>query len=183
LYLDREQRGNLIAYAEDDLAKFLWGLSMLPLRPGALAALRVEDFECRLGVLRIGKDKSGQDRNIKLPSEIAFPLKQAAADRSPNAPLFVRADGHAWNKDSWKGPVMSAALRAGLPPKTTAYTLRHSVITDLVHGGLDLLTVAQISGTSVAMIEKHYGHLRNSVAAVALARLALPCRVTGPGID
>jgi hypothetical protein len=34
-------------------------------------------------------------------------------------------------------------------------------------------TVAQISGTSVAMIERHYGHLRSDVAAGALARLAL----------
>ena len=45
--------------------------------------------------------------------------------------------------------------------------------TDLVHDGLDLLTVAQLSGTSVAMIEKHYGHLRSEVATEALARLAL----------
>jgi hypothetical protein len=38
---------------------------------------------------------------------------------------------------------------------------------------LDLLTVAQISGTSVVMIERHYGHLRGDIAASALARLAL----------
>ena len=62
---------------------------------------------------------------------------------------------------------------ANLPPTTTAYSLRHSVISDLVHEGLDLLTVAQISGTSVVMIERHYGHLRGEVAATALARLAL----------
>ena len=173
LYLDREQRRNLIANADDDLAKFLWGLSILPLRPGALALLKVEDFECRLGVLKIGTDKGGHERRIKLPSEIIGTFKQAAENRSPSAPLLARADGKAWNKDSWKGPFKKAALSAGLPPKTTAYTLRHSVITDLVHGGLDLLTVAQISGTSVAMIEKHYGHLRSDVAAVALAKLAL----------
>ena len=53
------------------------------------------------------------------------------------------------------------------------YVIRHSTITDLVHGGLDLLTVAQISGTSVRMIEQHYGHLRSDVAATALERLAL----------
>lgn len=42
-----------------------------------------------------------------------------------------------------------------------------------MHEGLDLLTVAQISGTSVAMIERHYGHLRGEVASVALARSTL----------
>jgi hypothetical protein len=98
---------------------------------------------------------------------------QAGADRRPNAPLLPRADGQAWTKDLWKNSLKEAARSAGLPVGTTAYTLRHSVITDLVHDGLDLLTVAQLSGTSVAMIEKHYGHLRSDVAAGALARLSL----------
>lgn len=173
LYLDREQRRNFIEHAPDDLAAFLRGLSMLPLRPGSVAALTVEDFDRRLNVLKIGKDKSGQDRKIKLPPATAQLFQDAAKDRPPTAPLLARADGQAWNKDSWKGPLKDAALRAGLPKGTSAYTLRHSVISDLVHNGLDLLTVAQISGTSVAMIEKHYGHLRSEVAADALAKLAL----------
>jgi len=35
--------------------------------------------------------------------------------------------------------------------------------------GLGLLTVAQVSGTSVAMIERHCGHLLADHAAAALA--------------
>ena len=77
---------------------------------------------------------------------------QASKDKLPGAPLFTRADGSGWTKDSWKNVVRAAALAASLPTGVTLYTLRHSTITDLVHGGLDLLTVAQISGTSVAMI-------------------------------
>lgn len=173
LYLDREQRRNFIKHAPDDLATFLRGLSLLPLRPGALAALVAGDFDSRLSVLKIGKDKSGKDRQIKLPPQTAEIFKNAAKDKLPVAPLLARANGQAWNKDSWKWPIKAAAKEAGLPVETTAYTLRHSIISDLVHGGLDLLTVAQISGTSVAMIEKHYGHLRSDVAATALAKLAL----------
>jgi site-specific recombinase XerD len=85
----------------------------------------------------------------------------------PQAPLLSRSGGQAWNKDAWKGPVKAAVQAAGLPPTTTAYALRHSVISDLVHEGLDL------SGTSVVMIERHYCHLRSEVAVTALARLAL----------
>ena len=85
----------------------------------------------------------------------------------------MQADGRAWNKDAWKHPIKDAARAASLPASVTAYTLRHSTITDLVVGGLDLLTVAQISGTSVRMIERHYGHLRADRAAAALAALAL----------
>ena len=70
-------------------------------------------------------------------------------------------------------PIKTAAEAAGLTETITAYTIRHSVITDLVTNGLDLLTVAQISGTSVAMIEKHYGHYRADHAAKALSKLAL----------
>ena len=133
----------------------------------------MEDFDCRLHVLRIGTDKSGADRRIKLPPSTASLFECACANRPHNAPLLARADGQAWKKDSWKKPIKEAAGNANLPLSTTAYTLRHSVITDLVHDGLDLLTVAQLSGTSVAIIEKHYGHLRSEVAIEALARLAL----------
>ena len=62
---------------------------------------------------------------------------------------------------------------AGLPAGATAYTLRHSTITDLVSAGLPLLTIAQISGTSAEMIERHYGHLTSDAAMKALAGLAL----------
>ena len=173
VYLDRNQRRSLIECAAPDLAAFLRGLSSVPLRPGALAALTVGNYDSRLSVLKIGKDKAGRDRKIKLPDATASEFAGLSIDRSALTPLFRRADGRAWNKDSWKGPIKEAAAAAELSPTVTAYSIRHSVITDLVTGGLDLLTVAQLSGTSVAMIERHYGHLRADHAAAALARLTL----------
>lgn len=173
LYLDPQQRRKLIENAPPDLAAFLQGLSRVPLRPGALAALTVGHFEVRLSVVKTGKDKAGHDRKIKLPPGTAEMFAKCCEGRLPTDPLLCRGDGVAWNKDMWKGPIKTAAAAAELSPSTTAYTLRHSVITDLVTGGLDLLTVAQLSGTSVAMIERHYGHLRADHAAAALARLEL----------
>lgn len=172
-YLDRDQRRALIQKAPADVAQFLTGLSLVPLRPGALAGLTVASFDRRLGVLTIGKDKSGRDRRIKLPKVGADFFDGHAKDKTPAAPLLARADGKAWDKDAWKKPIKAAALAAELPPSITAYAMRHSTITDLVTNGLDLLTVAQLSGTSVAMIEKHYGHLQSDRAADALAALAL----------
>jgi integrase len=172
LYLDRQQREALIAHAPADLADFLRGLALVPLRPGAVAALEVQNFEARLGSLKVGTDKHGKDRKIPLGPRLSQVFAAACNGKPPGARIFVRADGNAWNKDAWKHPIKDAAAAASLPPSTTAYTLRHSIITDLVHDGLDLLTVAQISGTSVAMIERHYGHLRSSIAAAALDRVA-----------
>lgn len=172
-YLDRAQRSALIDSSDASLGQLLRCMSLLPLRPGALAALTVENVNTQLGVLTVGKDKAGRDRKIKLPPTTAAVIAGLTKDKLPSAPLLSQADGQAWHKDAWKRPVKAAAAAAGLPNTVTAYTLRHSVITDLVTNGLDLLTVAQLSGTSVAMIEKHYGHHRAEHAAKALAGLAL----------
>lgn len=173
VYLDKAQRRALIESLPVDVAAFVRGLCLLPLRPGALAALSVRDFDKRRMELSIGTDKHGANRRILVPGVVAAFLSEQSKGKLPNAPLFARADGKAWNKDSWKYPIKDAASAAGLPLATTAYTLRHSAITDLVTGGLDLLTVATLSGTSWKMIQDHYGHLQREHAAAALAGLAI----------
>lgn len=173
LYLDKEQRRALLDALPDDAAAFCRGLCMVPLRPGAVASFRGRDFEPRTGSLSVDSDKAGAGRGLKLPPGHVTFFKAQTKDKLPNAPLFMQANGKPWDKDAWKGPIKQAALEAGLPPDTTAYTLRHSTITDLVVDGLDLLTVAKLAGTSVRMIEKYYGHLRAEHAAKALAGLAL----------
>lgn len=173
LYLDREQRCALLGNLNSDIEHFVRALCVLPLRPGAAAALCVRDFDSRQKTLVIPTDKAGGGRTIPLPDATWTLLKDAARDKLPGAPLFARWDGKAWNRATWKKPIKEAARIAGLPPETCAYTLRHSAITDLVIDGLDLFTVAQISGTSVAMIEKHYGKLRGEIARAALSALSL----------
>ena len=172
LYLDKSQRQQLVAAAAPDVGVFLRGLSMLPLRPGALAALTVADFDARLNQLRIRVDKTGA-RSIALPAATSAFFVQQCRGKLPGAHIFTRADGTAWSKDSWKHPIKAAVGAAGLPDGTTAYTLRHSTITDLVRGGLDLLTVASIAGTSVLMIQKHYGQHQPGAATSALAAIAI----------
>ena len=68
--------------------------------------------------------------------------------------------GKRWNKDAWKKPFKAAVVAAGLPEKTVMYTLRHCAITELIAGGMDSHLVAKIAGTSTAMIDANYGHLR-----------------------
>jgi len=178
-YLDKDDRRRLIASAAPDISLFLRGLALLPLRPGALANLKTEDYDPKLKVLTIGRDKHGGGRQIRLPANTAkFVDSLTSSGRLANgkgsAAIFRRADGSAWNKDAWKKPIKQAAKISRLNDSVTAYTLRHSVITDLiVEARLDLLTVAQLSGTSIIMIEKHYGHLRLDHAAKALDSLTM----------
>lgn len=173
LYLGRNQRRRLLAATDAEAVSFVRALCLLPLRPGALAALTAGDFDKRTAELTIGKDKSGKPRRIQLPVGAAKLLIAQAANKLPSAPLFMRANGKAWDKNSWKLPITAAVKAAELPGEATAYTLRHSTITDLVSAGLPLLTIAQISGTSAEMIERHYGHLASDAAVKALGELTL----------
>lgn len=173
-YLDAGQRRALINKAPDELAPLIHAMCLLPLRPGAVAALTVGNFDKRLGVLTVGKDKTGKDRKITLPDATANFFAHHTKDKLPGARLFARKDGVAWDKDSWKGPFKEAVIAADLPKAATAYALRHSTITDLIAlHRLDIMTVAMLSGTSISMIEKHYGHLLHARAATGLAALAI----------
>jgi integrase len=173
LYLDRAERRALLAEADEEIEPFLRALCLLPLRPGATAALSVSDFDRRTSELTIGKDKSGKPRRVLLSAAAASLFEAGTDGKAPGDPVFIRLNGKRWSKDSWGALIVKAAGAAKLPAGTTAYTLRHSTITDLVNGGLPLLAVAQISDTSVEMIERHYGHLCRTAAAEALSGLAL----------
>jgi site-specific recombinase XerD len=173
LYLDRDQRRRLLEHIDTAAAPFVRALCLLPMRPGAMAALDAGAFDKRTSELTIGKDKTGKPRRIVVPADASSLLASQLPGKLPTSPLFMRANGERWNKDSWKQPIARAVAIAGLPSGATAYTLRHSTITDLVTAGLPLLTIAQISGTSAEMIERHYGHLASAAATKALAGLAL----------
>jgi integrase len=172
LYLDRDERKALINATCDEARPFVKALCLLPLRPGALAGLKVGDFDKRTRALTIGKDKNGKPRQLTMPQLVADFFEVHVKDKLPAASIFTRTGGAAWNKDAWKYPIKEAVKAAGLPGAASAYTLRHSVITDLIRARLPILTVAQLSGTSVAMIEKHYGHLVRDDAEEALASIA-----------
>ena len=173
LYLDKGERKRLINTACEEVGPFLRALCLLPLRPGSLASLTARDFDERTRTLTIGKDKNDSPRQITLPQIIVDLLAAQVKGKLPTAPVFARHSGDAWNKDTWKHPIKDAVRAAHLPDAVSAYTLRHSVITDLVRVRLPILTVAQLSGTSVAMIEKHYGHLVREDAEDALATLVV----------
>ena len=171
LFLDEADRKKLVSCAPEEIEGFLRGLCFLPLRAGALAALTVDDFDPKTRTLTIKRDKSGGARQIPIPPSIASMMEPFCKDRPAKSPIFARPDGRAWNKDAWKGPIKEAAIAAELPTSVCAYTLRHSVTTELIRKGVPALTVAQLSGTSIAMIERHYGHLVQGDAEKALAEL------------
>lgn len=173
LYLTKAQRRSLLRKIAPEARPFVHALCLLPLRPGAMAALQVSDFDTRTAELSIGVDKAKAKRRIALPEAAAKLLEREVKGKKPSDPIFRTASGKRWDRNTWGDAIEQAAAAARLPKGTTAYTLRHTTITDLVIAGLPLLTIAQISGTSAQMIERHYGHLVSDAAIKALGELEL----------
>lgn len=171
-YLSAEERTRLVGAMQGDITPMVQAMTLLPFRPSVFAKLTVADYDQRQAVLRIEKDKNAKDRRVPLPKKTAALLTQNCLGKPMHGLIFHDTNGTQWNKDSWKKAFKRAAQAAKLPIEVSAYTLRHSVITDLISlHNLDINTVALISGTSAKMIEQHYGHLIKDKAVSALEKL------------
>ena len=108
-------------------------------------------------------------RTVPLSAPALALFKRLSESKLPAARLLVRDDGKPWAHSDWDQLVRDAAKEAEMPAGTCLYTLRHSFVTQAIQDGLSILDVARLVGTSVMMIEKHYGHLVHSVARERLA--------------
>lgn len=143
-------------------------LSMLPIRPGALSQLIVEELRHKNGAywLHIPKEKdkgagkkfARKVENIKLSEKTANYLKKMAKDKLPKAPLFTDENGNAWSKDTW-GPIFRDIRDTlKLDEEAVVYSFRHTCISNMVDAGMPYARIADIAGTSEEQISKHYDH-------------------------
>jgi integrase len=158
-FLTMEERRKLIDVCPADLASLIKALLLTAARPGELAGACVSDFDKGQGTLSLS-GKTGH-RVVTLSTAAKAFFVEVTKNRIANAPLLPREYGDHWNKDAWKKMFRQAVRSAELPATTVMYTLRHIAITELVNSGMDSFVVAQLAGTSTAMIDKHYGHLRH----------------------
>lgn len=169
LYLEIEQRRALLEAAQEAVRDLIECVALTGCRPGDPALCLRSDYDGRTGSVRFRS--KGHDRTIPLSPAATALFDRLAKGKLPKAHLFTQDGQKAWTADAWSEPVRDAAARAGLPAGVTLYTLRHCWITDAIVGGMDLLTVAKLAGTSLAMIEKHYGHLVQGAARDKLAQV------------
>lgn len=166
IYLDLEQRRNLIAACKGPLKALVEAAALTGARPGELVALKRKDFDARTQTIKF-HGKTGT-RTVPLSPAAVGLFERLARSKLPNAALIDRGDGEPF--DRWAYEVKDAAAEAGLPKAVSLYVLRHSWITEALRSGMATLDVARLTGTSLPMIEKNYGHL---VADSARERLAM----------
>lgn len=168
LYLERTQRRALLAAAGEDLRDVMECIALTGCRPGDPAAVLRRDYDHRHGAVTFRTKE--HTRTVPLSPQALTLFDRLAKGKLPSAHMFTNG-GAAWNHYDWAEQVRQASTAAGMPEGVVLYTLRHCWITDAIVGGMDLLTVAKLAGTSLAMIEKHYGHLVHGAAREKLAKV------------
>lgn len=131
------------------------------LRPGEQAALRWSDVRLSEGALRVrGTKTSGSARPVPVAGDALDVLRKRSEARTGEGDglVFVGTRGGAVEMRFLSKRLHALAEAAQVEKNITAYSLRHSYGTRMAAAGVPLLDLARIMGTSVAMIERHYGH-------------------------
>ena len=170
-FLGMEQRTALLKACPDDLATLVKAMLLTGARPGELATLNASDFDKRLGCLTL-RGKTGA-RTVAISTAAAAFFAEVGKDKIAAAPMLVNSFGQRWNKDSWKKVFKDAATAAQLPEAVVMYSLRHTAISEMILAGMDSFIVAKLAGTSVAMVEANYGHLKHSIVTAKLDAVAM----------
>src|SRR5437868_10149297 len=150
------------------------------LRPSELFGLEQHDVDRELGVVYVRRAyANGRIKNTKTRlSTRAVPLQAKAVealDRLPasvNPILFPNARGgridfRVFGRRHWR----PAQIAAGVEPIRGLYDLRHTYTTFALRAGVPVFAVSRFMGTSIAMIDRHYGHLANDSREHAVALL------------
>jgi integrase len=139
------------------------------LRPSELFALERADVDRGAGVVQIRRAyANGRVKQTKTRlSRRAVPLQAIALEalehlrpRGGSPLLFPNARGgyldfRNFNRRHWK-PVQRAV---GIEPPRDLYDLRHTYATFALRAGVPVFALSRFMGTSIAMIDLHYGHL------------------------
>jgi integrase len=71
--------------------------------------------------------------------------------------MLVKDDGIQWGKSSHSRSMKVAVKKAKLPRECCFYSLRHFHISKALLSGMPMQAIAENVGTSIKMIEQHYG--------------------------
>jgi integrase len=127
----------------------------------------VYPWNARKGEYRHKTAKTKRDRVIHLPPELLGEVEALIA-KYPTGPLFRTPRGLPWKggnlSATWEHVLNRKEVKAYLAEHNIdratiiPYNYRHTFISDWIDQGRSIHVCARLTGTSVAMIEKVYGH-------------------------
>lgn len=104
-------------------------------------------------------------------SERALAAIEATPPRLDTPLVFPAAQGGYIGLDTWRTREWYPALEASGIAKRGPYALRHTFATEALAAGVSTFELARLMGTSLAMIDRTYGHLARDSEDSIRARL------------
>ncbi len=103
--------------------------------------------------------KTGKDRVIYLNDDLVNMIERRIK-QFPEGPLFRTMRNRRWSNEAVSVAFRWYAKRLSIDIAPTAYGFRHTFATDWLLKPGSIKVLADLIGTSVGMIERHYGHLQ-----------------------
>jgi integrase len=152
------------------------------LRPEEWLALQRRDVDRQRRILNVRRTVSSSEvvdlgktgashRQVPLSAR-ALGALDALPPRLDTPLLFPGPAGGVLNLDNWRRRVWAPAIEAsGVRLAARSYDLRSTFASDALAAGVRIHALARFMGTSVRMIERHYGALLDGAGADFAARL------------
>jgi len=152
------------------------------LRPEEWQALERRDVDRRAGILTVRRSVSSGEvvelgktersrRQVPL-SKRAVAALEAIPPRLDTPLIFPAPEGGLLNLDNWRRRQWAPAVEAsGVRRPARIYDLRATFASNAIAAGIGVFVLARVMGTSVEMVEHHYGTLLDGATADIASRL------------
>jgi integrase len=186
-FLTIEERNSLLDAAKGAARDLILAALLTGARPGELVGLKRSAFDARTKSVTFvsGKTKKrkGGKRTVQLVGPALELFERLGKSKLPNALLLTRDDGQPWTRIEWSRRIHQAVELAvvtdadgkkhKLPADTCLYDCRHTFISQALQDGMTTLDVATQTGTSLQMLQDHYGHIHADAMRERLAKVRM----------
>jgi integrase len=173
---EEEERDAIVVYFRQKASFYyplVYTLFFTGMRPSEALGLCWSDVDLRHGEISITKSRylgeesgtktEGSERVIKLlPSVVAILKVIKPLHVTEETPVFLNQNSELINFHTWRRKIWYRALRGKELRVRKPYTMRHTFISVGLTNDVNPQWLAEYCGTSMAMIDKHYGkYIRN----------------------
>lgn len=156
----------ILAKVSQRIGFFIEALRLTGCRPGELRAVQLKHIAPDFGsfTLRTHKNsrKTGKPRTVFLTKAAQQIFAASIGEREKESDfVFVNRSGKPLTNNAIRCVFkrLRTSLKLSDDQPLVAYSYRHTWATNALTNGVPIATVAELMGSSVRMIERHYGHL------------------------
>lgn len=172
VFLTDKQLKSLLSKLEPDLHDLAVASVLTGTRPSELYPTTKDDLNLKEGTLHITSGKTAS-RIVYLSDKTVNFFKKLTDSKSTEKLLFTD-NGNKWKTDNYQRAFSEAVKKSKAPKGTVFYSFRHYHISKALTAGVAPQVIAENCGTSIRMLERHYGKFMKSDRHKMLNRMSLP---------